>query len=65
MFLTKNVHNIVKEQHTKLHLQNDLVVSGGLAVCLRCRYKEKKIVHLRGTQSLEGYRKILTVVIAG
>lgn len=42
MFLTKNVHNIVKEQHTKLHLQNDLVVSVGLAVRLRGRYKEKK-----------------------
>lgn len=42
VFLTKNVHNIVKEQpQIKLQLQNAPVVFAGLAVCMKCRSKKK------------------------
>lgn len=43
MFLTRNVHNTVKEQHIKLLLQNDLIVSVGLAVHIKCRSKKKRL----------------------
>ena len=70
MPLTKNVHDVRKGKHIHLqgHLQNDLVVSRSLAVCIKrtSKKKKKKKHYLRcaSNKSLEGYRKIQIVVIS-